>query len=104
MQDLTREQWKQMTAEDNEAVILDVRTQEEIDEGIIPEARHHDIYESGRFMDAIQQMDKSRNYYIYCRSGGRSAQACQIMDQMGFENTYNLLGGFSEWDGKIITP
>jgi rhodanese-related sulfurtransferase len=46
-------------------------------------------------------MDKSKNYYVYCRAGSRSSQACQIMDQMGFENTYNLAGGFSNWDGPI---
>ena len=44
--------------------------------------------------------DESKSYYVYCRSGGRSQQACMLMNQMGIENTYNLKTGFSEWDGE----
>ena len=48
------------------------------------------------------ELDKSKNYYVYCRSGGRSAQACAVMTQMcGFENAYNLLGGFMNWEGEV---
>jgi rhodanese-related sulfurtransferase len=50
-------------------------------------------------MEEIQSMDASKHYYVYCRSGARSAQACQLMGQMGMDTTYNLLGGFMEWDG-----
>lgn len=99
MKDIDREEWKKLTEQDTNAVIIDVRTQEEVDEGIIPQALHHDIYESEQFMNEMGKLDKSKNYYIYCRSGGRSAQACMLLDQMGFETTYNLKGGFSEWDG-----
>ena len=44
--------------------------------------------------------DKSKNYYVYCHSGVRSVQACQIMKTFGFNNLYNLLGGISEWTGQ----
>jgi hypothetical protein len=43
-------------------------------------------------------MDKSKNYYVYCRAGSRSSQACQIMDQMGLRIP-DLTGGYSNWDG-----
>jgi rhodanese-related sulfurtransferase len=49
-------------------------------------------------------MDKTKNYYVYCKAGGRSAQACIIMNQMGFENTFNLEGGFMNWNGEIASP
>ena len=96
MKDLTQEEWQK--AIDNEAnvEILDVRTQEEW-------ATLIDIHQPQEFMDAVNQLDKSKEYYIYCRSGGRSTQACQILDQMGFEHTYNLQGGFSNWEGAIKT-
>ena len=85
-------------------MILDVRTQSEWEEGIIPNAIHIDIYKGQGFIYEVDALDKSKNYYVYCKAGGRSAQACSIMNQLGFENTYNLLGGIMEWDGEVIVP
>ena len=99
-QDITQEEWRQQLAEDTNALILDVRTEEEVEEGYIPNMVHIDIRLGQGFVDELQKLDKSKNYYVYCRSGGRSAQACAIMNQMGFETTYNLLGGFMNWDGE----
>lgn len=99
--DLTQEDWTKQLQSDTNAIVLDVRTQEEVDEGIIANAIHIDIHKGQGFIDDMEQLDKSKNYYVYCRSGGRSAQACAIMNQLGFENAYNLLGGFNEWDGDI---
>lgn len=100
MKDLSQEEWQQKAKEDDKAVILDVRTQEEVDEGYIPGATIIDIYKGQGFINEVEKLDKSKHYYIYCRSGKRSAQACSLLDQMGFEETYNLLGGFSEWEGE----
>lgn len=99
MKELSQEEWKAQLEQDDKAVILDVRTQEEVDEGHIPDAKHLDIYKGQEFVDEIDKLDREKNYYIYCRSGARSAQACTLMDQMGFNNTYNLIGGFSKWEG-----
>jgi rhodanese-related sulfurtransferase len=46
-------------------------------------------------------LDKSKNYYVYCKAGSRSAQACQIMNEMGFDHTFNLEGGFMNWKGDV---
>ena len=100
MQDLTQNKWSEQLKTDEDAVILDVRTDEEVAEGYIPGAKQLDIYNAGAFMEKANEMDKSKNYYIYCRSGSRSAQACMILESIGFETTYNLLGGFSEWEGE----
>ncbi|WP_416443606.1 rhodanese-like domain-containing protein [Leeuwenhoekiella sp. A16] len=101
MKNITQEEWEESIANDKDAVVLDVRTQEEVDGGIIPDSKHIDIYKGQGFIDEVEKLDKSKNYYIYCRSGNRSGQACQIMDKLGFENTYNLMGGFNEWDGDV---
>jgi len=98
MKDITVDQWKLQMAEDKDAVVIDVRTQDEVDAGSLEEALHIDIFLGQGFVEEVQKLDKSKNYYIYCRSGGRSAQACQIMNQLGFETTYNMLGGYIEWD------
>jgi rhodanese-related sulfurtransferase len=99
MQDLTQEQWRNLVAEDANGIILDVRTPHEVDEGVMFNAHHVDIQNAPSFMASVQELDKSKNYYVYCRSGGRSAQACMILESMGFKSTFNLLGGFSEWTG-----
>ncbi|RIA10450.1 rhodanese-related sulfurtransferase [Flavobacteriaceae bacterium MAR_2010_72] len=101
MADLTQEEWVAQLENDNNAVILDVRTQAEVDEGIIPNAVHIDIYRGQGFIDDIEKLDKTKTYYVYCRSGNRSGQACAIMNQLGFEKAYNLMGGMLEWEGEI---
>ncbi|UKM64664.1 rhodanese-like domain-containing protein [Flavobacteriaceae bacterium GSB9] len=102
MEDLTQEEWAEQLANDDNAVILDVRTDEEVADGIIPKAIHIDIYKGQGFIDEIEDLDKSKNYYVYCRSGNRSGKACQIMEQLGFENAYNLEGGMMEWTGDVV--
>lgn len=99
MQDLTQEQWRKQLADDDSAVIIDVRTPHEIAEGYIPNALHMNIQDAGSFMQKAQELDKSKNYFVYCRVGGRSKQACMILDSIGFENTFNLMGGFENWQG-----
>lgn len=101
MEDLTKEQWKEKVKEDANGIILDVRTEEEVAEGRIPNSKNLDIYKGQEFVDELEKLDKSKNYYVYCRSGKRSVQAATLMDQMGFEKTYNLLGGYSEWDDEV---
>ncbi len=90
--------WSQFLADVN-GVILDVRTEDEYNEGSIPEAINVDIYKGQGFIYRVEELDKSKNYYVYCRSGGRSVTACNVMKQLGFENTFNLVDGFSNWEG-----
>jgi rhodanese-related sulfurtransferase len=99
---LEQDVWRDQLKDDANAVILDVRTEDEFSEGIIPGAINIDIYKGQGFIYAIEELDKSKNYYVYCRSGGRSGQACSIMNQLGFENAYNLLGGIMNWEGEVV--
>jgi len=99
---LNQTDWELKCIEDDNSIIIDVRADHEVAEGIIPNAINIDIYGGQLFMDEINKLDKNKSYFIYCKAGGRSAQACSIMNQLGFEKTYNLLGGFSNWTGKKI--
>lgn len=90
---------KGMTAGD--AVIIDVRTAGEFNSGKIKGARNIDIM-SPSFMAQIQNLPKDKKYYIYCRSGNRSGQACDIMSEIGFENTYNLARGIMNWPYEVV--
>ncbi|WP_299118932.1 rhodanese-like domain-containing protein [uncultured Winogradskyella sp.] len=102
MADLSQKDWTKQLEEDNNSVVLDVRTQDEVDEGVIPNSIHIDIYRGQGFIEEIQKLDKTKSYYVYCRSGNRSGQACAIMNQLGFDSAYNLIGGFNEWRGEVV--
>ncbi|PCJ92658.1 MAG: rhodanese [Flavobacteriaceae bacterium] len=101
MADLSQEEWEEQLEKDENSFILDVRTPEEVEEGYIPKATNIDIYLGQEFLDELEKLDKAKSYYVYCRSGNRSGQACALMNQAGFENAYNLEGGFMNWAGDI---
>ncbi len=44
---------------------------------------------------------KNEELIVYCRSGNRSGQACQVLDMLGFKNTKNLTGGMLSWQEKF---
>jgi rhodanese-related sulfurtransferase len=99
--DLTQEKWSNQLTDDKNSIILDVRSSEEFEAGFIPEAKQLDIRNPETFIQGLKSLEKSASYYVYCRSGARSSQACQVMSQMGFETTFNLLGGILDWKGEI---
>lgn len=102
MADLTQQQWCEQCDKDDNAVILDVRTDAEFDEGYIPGALHMDVQNTAQFYENAKALDTSKSYYIYCRSGGRSGYACALFNSLGIKNTYNLVGGIMEWQGETI--
>lgn len=76
--------------------LLDVRTPEEINKGTIETAIFADFFADNFTSEAINQLDKSKPVYMYCRSGGRSLKAAKILQKKGFE-TINILGGYNQW-------
>ena len=101
MEDLTQKVWVEQLENDDNAAIMDVRTAAEVSYGKIPNSIHLDFYRGQEFIAELEKLDKSKNYYLYCRSGQRSGQACRMMEQLGFENAYNLMGGMLQWEGEV---
>ena len=101
---LTQEDWISQLKADSNAVILDVRTEDECNEGIIENAITVDIHQGQAFINAIEQLDKTKNYYVYCRSGARSGKACELLNEIGINNAYNLTGGMLAWEGDVVNP
>ena len=99
---LSQQDWEEQLEKDDNAFVLDVRAPEELEEGYIPNATNIDFYLGQDFLTEVEKLDKNKNYYVYCRSGNRSGQACAIMNSVGFKNAYNLEGGFMNWDGDIV--
>jgi len=85
---------KQMIESDPELVILDVRTLEEYNEGHIETAVLIPVSELESRLD---ELDKETETLAYCKLGGRSATASQILVENGFGSVYNMLGGITAW-------
>ena len=86
-----------------DAQLLDVRTAQEYAEGHIEGSVNIDIF-SADFDQQVQQLDKSKPVYVYCRSGRRSANAMARMKDAGFTEIHNLQGGIMAWQqaGKAV--
>ena len=83
-------------SKDPDIVVIDVRTPEEFAEGYIDGADMIDFY-ADTFADDIAALDPDDTYLLYCRSGNRSGQTAVLMQQLGFENVYDMDGGVAAY-------
>jgi rhodanese-related sulfurtransferase len=82
-------------------ILIDVRTASEQKKGMIPGAISMDIFLDD-FESRIDQLEKTKNYYLYCATGGRSAEAAELMSKKGFIHVIDLDGGFKAWKAKNL--
>ena len=77
-------------------LLLDVREQDEWQEGHLPHAIH---VPRGNLESRIEALvpDKSREIVVYCAAGARSAFAAKSMIELGYDNVSSLVGGFTDW-------
>lgn len=96
---ITSKQAKEMM--DNEdVIILDVRTLSEYTEGHIPEAILVPVTEiEEKIMEKIPDIDAK--ILVYCRSGNRSATASKTLIDLGYTNVYDF-GGINNWDYEVV--
>lgn len=76
--------------------IVDVRTPEEYKRGHLKEAVNMHLYDKN-FEQRIEELDKEKPVYVYCKVGGRSAEAVKIMKEKGFNSIVELDGGIDAW-------
>lgn len=84
----------------NKVTIIDVRTPSEYQSGYIKGAQNINV-QSNDFKSRIENFDKTKPIYIYCRSGARSSNAARIMEAIGFTKIYDLDGGILSWKGVL---
>lgn len=82
------------------AQLIDVRTPEEFEQGLIYNAKNIDY--NNNFESTINTLDKNQSYFVYCLSGGRSTSAANYMRKNGFTNVYDLKGGIMAWQNKNL--
>lgn len=98
MEQLEAKDWKEKFEATEGAVMVDVRTPAEWEEKVISEsAEFKNIHDQAEFMKWAESLDKSKEYFIYCRSGARSGNACSYLNRIGIEKAYNLQGGIMNW-------
>ncbi|MBS3897460.1 MAG: rhodanese-like domain-containing protein [Dethiobacter sp.] len=86
-------------------VVLDVRTPQEFAGERLENAVNLDYY-GLNFRELLSQLDKDKIYLVYCRTGRRSSLTLMIMEELGFKEAYNVLGGIVQWktEGLPLSP
>lgn len=85
-----------LLAQNEGATVLDVRTPQEVAEGVIECAQNIDFYDND-FRERVKKLDHTKPVFVYCAVGGRSGQATDFMKREGFSVVYNLDGGIRAW-------
>lgn len=98
-QNLPVESFEKKLFETSNAFLLDVRTAGEFGGGHLPKATNID-FRSQDFVSKIKELPKDKPVFVYCLSGGRSAQAAEILRKEGFQVT-ELQGGYLKWTTKL---
>ncbi|NNC94907.1 MAG: rhodanese-like domain-containing protein [Chitinophagales bacterium] len=93
--DVSVPEFKELMENEN-TVIIDVRTPAEARSGVIEGAQVINIF-STNFKKKVSELPRDKTYLVYCRSGHRSVIACKKMNKLGFKNLYNLMGGYTSW-------
>lgn len=85
----------------DDAVVLDVRQDSEVRAGKIRGARHIPV---ANLKTRLSELDfaKEKPLLVYCQSGVRSAQACDLLSKLGFTNVNNLSGGMTAWESANL--
>lgn len=81
------------------AVLVDVRELDEVQDGMAEPAQWFSLYEmedgNPKFQDFLKKLDPSKEIILYCKSGGRSGKAAELLSEKKFKTTN--LGGFDTW-------
>ncbi len=89
-------QFQEMIKQQEAVQLVDVRTAEEFAGGHVKGALNIDFH-SASFVESFSKMEKDRPVFVYCLSGGRSANAAKQLMGIGFTDVYDMKGGMIAW-------
>ena len=98
---LNQKSWYDEFLSRENSVIIDVRTPEEFSDFRIPNSININFYDSEFFFNQVSSLDKTKNYFIYCKSGVRSEKVCEYLMQNNYSKVYNLKGGIIAWANHV---
>lgn len=91
------------TLVENGSLVVDVREPNEYEDGHIPGAI---LVPLSTVLENTQEFESDETVYVVCRSGGRSMQACEMLQEVGITNVVNVAGGTMGWialGNEIVT-
>lgn len=91
----------ELNAKMGDIQLIDIRTPQEFAEGHLKNASNINFYDNN-FAAEMAKLDKTKDVYIYCRSGGRSGKASKQLEKMGFSKVYDLKGGYKNWENNNL--
>lgn len=86
----------------DDVIVLDVRTQQEYDEGHIKNAVLLPLDTINEETVSEYLQDKGKTILVYCRTGRRSEEAAKQLIELGYTDVYDFGGIVTDWDGEII--
>lgn len=98
IQSITSYELERLLEENPDLSIIDVREDEEVAFGKIPEAKHIRLQE---LPNRVNELNKNERHYIICHAGVRSYYACEYLQSLGFD-VVNVEGGMRDWQGEIM--
>ncbi|PEL14418.1 rhodanese-like domain-containing protein [Bacillus sp. AFS017336] len=97
MKEMTAKELELLLNEKSDLNIIDVREVDEVKTGKIPGAVNMPL---GLIEFRMNEIDKSKEYIMVCRSGGRSGRATEFLESHGIK-VINMSGGMLSWEGKV---
>ena len=99
MKEKNVQELKSMLDNNEDFILLDVRTEYEVLISKISEKSYH--IPMNDISSKIDELDKNKEIIVYCKSGKRSASVCEFLENNNFLNTYNLQGGILAWAREV---
>jgi phage shock protein E len=100
--DLNAATFQQKIESTKDAIVLDVREQDEANMmGEIKNSIRIDYYQE-HFEKELDKLDPKKTYFVYCAGGVRSKKTCNVLSKKGFKQVYNLSGGFASWEAAKL--
>lgn len=94
---VTKDDFSKKMQEKKDHLLVDVRTPSEYSAGTINNAVNID-WNNSNFETEISKLDKNKPIFIFCQKGGRSGKALKKMKGLGFQEVYDLQGGYGGWN------
>lgn len=94
IRDINYDELMDLLRNDNNVVLIDVRSPQEFAEGRLKKAINIPWYDIAKKVSTII-LNNDMNVIVYCQSGERSKKACTVLCKLGYVNVYNLKGGLN---------